>query len=205
MFDSLEGSSDLIGHQKLTMGVKNMADSDQVFFVKTHHLPSDNYPAIYLVRDGRDSLVSYTHYLISFRDNSLKSYWQRKIKTIFGWNEYTETLIDLIVSSDRNYGSWSENVKYWMGRDSNTCVIRFEELLKNPYEHIAKVMKAMNVQTNVLIKDSKIPSFEELNTKWPQFFRQGKSGNWRQDMTSEIQDLFWKYHGEVMEEIGYER
>jgi hypothetical protein len=33
--------------------------SDETFLVKTHDLPIDDSPALYLVRDGRDALVSY--------------------------------------------------------------------------------------------------------------------------------------------------
>ena len=41
-----------------------MCASD-IYFVKTHELPTenDNSPAIYLVRDGRDVLMSYAHYI----------------------------------------------------------------------------------------------------------------------------------------------
>ena len=37
--------------------------SNKVYFVKTHELPSDDSPAILLVRDGRDAMVSFAHYI----------------------------------------------------------------------------------------------------------------------------------------------
>ena len=36
-----------------------MAKSPEPYVVKTHDLPMDDAPAIYLVRDGRDALISY--------------------------------------------------------------------------------------------------------------------------------------------------
>src|SRR5262245_61488963 len=40
--------------------LEELAKSNSLYAVKTHDLPSsDCHPAIYLVRDGRDALVSY--------------------------------------------------------------------------------------------------------------------------------------------------
>jgi hypothetical protein len=209
IFERLKNSSELIGHHKLEMNYEEMAVADKLFFVKTHYLPSDNYPAVYLVRDGRDSLVSYAHYISSFhKSTSLKEHWKRKIKSIIVRNEYDEILSKLIMSPRRdakgNFGTWSENVSQWIEREGVTFQIKFEDLIKNPYQCIAAAMEELNFQKEMLSSNS-IPSFEELHRKYPQFFRQGQSGKWRQEMSQPLQDLFWQYHGEVMESLGYER
>ncbi len=71
---------------------------------------------------------------------------------------------------------------------------------------------------------SNLPGFEEMKKGKPQyggvskitdpkfnpdtfsekFFRKGKSGGWKEEMSTEIQDLFWNYHGHMMESLGYE-
>ncbi len=45
--------------------LSDMAHSADLCCVKTHDLPGDDdFPAIYVVRDGRDALVSYAHYAL---------------------------------------------------------------------------------------------------------------------------------------------
>ena len=203
LFDKLKGSSNVVGHQKLEKNYEEMATSEKLFFVKTHNLPHDNSPAIYLVRDGRDSLVSYAHYMMSFQNNSFQVTCRKKIKTLLGWNEYAEILNKLIVSSGGNYGNWSEHVKQWKERDSPTFVLKFEDLIGNPTYHIATAIEVIDSQKQFSIKNKYIPSFEELHAQWPQFFRKGKSGSWQQEMSQELQTLFWEHHGSIMKELGY--
>lgn len=205
LFDKLKGSSDVIGHKKLEENYEVMSTSKKLFFVKTHNLPSDNYPAIYLVRDGRDSLVSYAHYLISFSNYSVQPVWQKKIKTFFGWNEHAEVLKNLIVSKEKKYGSWSKHVQKWNQREGITIPIKFEDLTEKPYEQVTTAIKKLNIQQQISIKSNRLSSFEELNAKWPDFFRQGKTGGWHREMSKPLQDLFWQYNKEAMELFGYKR
>lgn len=206
LFDKLKGSAEVVGHKKLEMNYEKMATSKQIFFVKTHNLPYDNYPAIYLVRDGRDSLISYAHYIISFQEKSTITNFYNKIKTLFGGDEYAEILKKLILSSNsKYYNNWSENVTQWMNRDGLTFLIKFENLIENPLDSIATAMQALPIENHNFKINASLPSFEELHTQWPDFFRQGKSGGWQTKMSQELQDLFWEHHGIVMNEIGYKR
>jgi hypothetical protein len=47
------------------------------------------------------------------------------------------------------------------------------------------------------------PTFEELNKKYPQFFRVGKAGAWRKEMSGFLHRLFWRHHETAMREMGY--
>src|SRR5689334_22624876 len=50
---------DLVGYRPKPMDRAMMRDSAEVFFTKTHkRRKADGYQAIYLVRDGRDAVVS---------------------------------------------------------------------------------------------------------------------------------------------------
>ena len=71
--------------------MRQAIDADpEVHFLKTHELASDDdgYPSIYVVRDGRDAVVSFAHYLIDFvvgRDesapsNSSAAYFTRSLR-----------------------------------------------------------------------------------------------------------------------------
>jgi len=52
----------VIGQLPSEISLPEMAAAPEHFFVKTHELPGeDDWPAIYLVRDGRDALLSDAH------------------------------------------------------------------------------------------------------------------------------------------------
>jgi hypothetical protein len=214
LFSELRGFADVVGHQKLEMDYEEMAASDELFFVKTHDLPSDCSPAIYLVRDGRDSIVSYAHYIMSFRDKmsperSLQKSLRKPVKALLrglGWDEHAAITKKLIFSAKGSqHGTWGENVQHWLKRDAVTFLVRYEDLIQAPTEYTIEAIDAVDLNNSLAIKDGTIPPFEELHQRWPQFFRQGKSGKWRQEMNQELQELFWNYHGGVMEMLGYEK
>src|SRR5262245_5929563 len=58
------GLAEIVGHKPNPATLEEMAQSGQHYIVKTHELPRDDYPAIYLVRDGRDAIVSHANYAL---------------------------------------------------------------------------------------------------------------------------------------------
>lgn len=186
-------------------------DYDQFPFVKTHLLPNElmpddaAIPAIYLIRDGRDAVVSIAH---------------QRSDLVAPGSDYHENLKEAIVAADGSFfGGWSANVNAWLLRAR--LVIRYEDLIRDPQA----VFKRVEQFIDLPVADwSKLPTFEQLKTGKPKyggvskltdpkfnpeefsqkFFRKGKSGGWREEMLPEMQDLFWNYHGETMERMGYE-
>ena len=55
------GLVEIIGHYEEVSPSQPRIEAPRI--VKTHDGPSDEGPAIYIVRDGRSSIVSYFHYL----------------------------------------------------------------------------------------------------------------------------------------------
>lgn len=184
---------------------------DQYFAVKTHLLPSEiepinpEIPAVYLVRDGRDAMVSIAHH--------------RKDIVMPG-SDYYENMREAILAEGGSFfGGWSKNVDEWLQRAS--IVIRFEDLVKDPVAQVERLREIIKLPKG---DPSKLPDFETLKKSKPKyggkfriknvdfkindfsnrFFRKGKSGGWTEEMPEEMQDLFWKYHGEVMERMGYD-
>ncbi len=52
----------LVGYSRKPPSREEMVESSRIYFTKTHKRPkNDAFPAIYLVRDGRDALVSLAH------------------------------------------------------------------------------------------------------------------------------------------------
>src|SRR5262245_22109003 len=88
--------------------------------VKTHDGPTDDAPALCLVRDGRDVLVSYAN-ILSYDPNH------------GGGRSVSELLHMLILSTDQ-FGGWGNNVLAWRARTGSapTVWIRYEDVLQDP-------------------------------------------------------------------------
>jgi len=184
---------------------------DAYKFVKTHLLPSKlvpsnpKIPAIYLVRDGRDAVLSIAHH----RKDIVKP----------GSDLKTNILEAIVAEQGSFFGGWSRNVSEWIERAD--LIIRYEDLVKEPKKIFERVNKLIPLPPP---NWDKLPSFQEMKSGKAmyggankmanrpdidigdfanKFFRQGKSGGWKEEMTPEMQDLFWNHHGNMMERLGY--
>ena len=174
--------------------LKALIEDPSISFVKTHNLPSDDYPAVYLVRDGRDALVSHAHLHLQLE---LKlSSEEEELR----FPEMLKTLIE----SNISFGGWSNNVNAWMSRNSPTAIVKYEALIKQPLATVQKAFAQLQYPLPPLISRQS-SSFAELKQIEPKFFRKGKAGSWREEMSPELQELFWEKHGATMQKLGYKR
>jgi hypothetical protein len=196
------GATEVVGHESLPAPVEALVNDKEVYFVKTHNLPTDANPAIYLVRDGRDVLVSYAKYILSF---GRKAGRLARLKELLGLKRFRQTLRDLILDNQR-YGGWSNNVLEWTCRRENgiTFPLRYEDLINEPELWLRKALEKLQVQLGPS-RGMGLPAFDTLHARWPQFFRKGKIGSWREGMPEDLHELFWEYHAEAMEAFGYRR
>ena len=174
--------------------------------VKTHLLPGQlmpndrNIPAVYIVRDGRDALVSLAHH-------------RRDI--VEPGTDFENNLIEAIVARQgSHFGGWSENVMAWTERAD--VIIRFEDLIIDPIKEAEKLRSIIDLPEP---DASKLPSFEDLKFGRPQYggggeeafnetinkknFRKGKTGTYETEMNADIQALFWRHHRTAMQQMGY--
>ncbi len=178
--------------------------------VKTHHLPHElptelqERPAVYLLRDGRDSLVSFAHH--------------RKDIVAPG-SDYRQNLVEAIYAAEgSHFGGWSQHVEEWSKKAA--VIIRFEELIEDPIGQCERLRPYLNLPDPEL---EKLPSFEKLKRGTPEYgagkevlkseseqkqmadkwFRKGKTGSWKEELPEDMLRLFWHMHGETMEVAGY--
>lgn len=171
----------------------DLAASDVVHFAKTHDLPDANHRAIYLVRDGRDVLVSYTWF-------SLINHGGRRREDIDD-KAFRTAMYNLMMDRRSPYGVWSQNVHAWMQRP-RTMTVRFEDLIAQPIECVDRVISRLRLPLQRVEAD--LPSFEDLHAHKPRIFRRGAVGSWRDEFPPDLLDLFWTEHGEGMRIAGYE-
>lgn len=200
----------------LTQKVKNMEKLKHKLsyhVIKSHEIPSkilhlcdDDVKIIYLIRDGRDALVSMAHH--------------RK-DIIEPGTDFIDNLSKSIKAPRGSYfGGWGQNVTSWT-KIAN-LVIHFENLVNNPVKEILRIREFLDLPEPNL---NNIPTFEsqrsggshfggknrknlskekqdEFNSM---FFRKGKIGSWKEDMPEKIHEIFWKKYGKKMLEMGYQK
>lgn len=193
-------------------GVGEPANYREFPCVKTHELPDQvvpsgrETPSVYLIRDGRDSLVSMVHQQID----------------IYGVKRpFEDIFIEATLAAEGSYfGGWSNNVEAWLAVTS--LAIRFETLIQQPLEQVERLRQIVDLPAP---QPEKLPTFEALKFGQPKYgrgkrvaqneveeleiirksFRRGKAFGWKDELSRELQNIFWTYHRKKMEELGYTR
>lgn len=162
---------------------RESTESAGLKLVKTHRLPCDDQPAIYVVRDGRSALTSYDAFHQSFTAAS-----------------EAPDLMELVLGLDF-YGSWSDHFRAWMGRRGNTLLVRYEDLVNPTPETLGRLAEFIKVQP---IVESWHNPFEELHSMEPRFFRRGVVA-WEapEVWTTAVDQIFLLCHGDLMVQLGY--
>jgi len=179
--------------------------------IKTHEVPKKILPRcaedtkiIYLVRDGRDALVSMAHH--------------RK-DIVEPGTDLIKNLKEAIRAPMGTYfGGWGKNVSQW--NEIADLVIHFENLVNDPEKEIMRLKEVLDFPK---MNMEKIPTFdsqraggshfggkkrdklskEEQDQFNSKFFRSGGSGYWKDEMPPELQEKFWKKYGDEMLQMGY--
>ena len=197
------GAAPTVGHAGRAK-IKRLSRSRKTYLVKTHTRVPDDRAAIYIVRDGRDACVSHAHYI---RAGLLLSPQERANRLPPSF----EDKLRHIILGGSTYGGWSQHVNVWTdpARRAPLHLVRYEELIASPEAVVGRAIEAVEAATGRTAgretAAGSLPSFEELNRKWPDFFRKGTTGAWRDDMPPELHELFWEHHGSAMQALGYER
>lgn len=172
-----------------------------IYFLKTHQRrPGDDNPTLYLLRDGRDALISYTWYELQHRRgvqdrNAPPELFRRELhRLIRGWR-------NCLPFVPHPFGSWSSNINGWLGRPQ-TVPVRFEDLVRDPQETVRSAVTALNLGLTPRAR-GRVNSFAKLQRDNPKIFRQGKTGSWQEEFPSDLLQLFWRYHGATMHQLGY--
>ena len=178
--------------------------------VKTHLLPDQlvpadpSIPAVYLIRDGRDCVVSLAHY---------------RQQLVAPESDFRLNLREAIdAAGGSQFGGWSRHVRHWSRR---ACLIlRFEELINDPIACLERLRPWIDLpQPDV----SKVPTFNELRTQDFRYgsgaehgfsdqqrrrwrtgkFRRGVSGGWRDELPHDLHLRFLHFHGVELQQAGY--
>jgi hypothetical protein len=186
----------LLGYEPRPAPITEMAASDRTYFVKTHRIRTDEFPAVVVVRDGRDAITSYAHMRAAVTTSREATTNYRE-----AFEREAEAQID---RSDTNTGSWGRNVLSWVeGAHPRREILRFEDLVTRPLLAVAAASRmAPGLAADL---NPAIPTFAELHQLDPGFFRRGISGSYLDELPARLLDRFWSIpdHRRAMEKFGY--
>jgi hypothetical protein len=176
-----------IGHLSLGQpfmdAYEQIAESSQLYLVKTHEIPIDAAKAIYIVRDGRAASRSYCHYRRDFN----------------GLTDQTANLRDVLLGFT-SFGSWSNHLDAWNPLNRpNTLLLKYEQLLNDPASQIPRIADFIEIAPQRAWRNN----FDEMARLEPRFFRAAAANDPQQALNPAEAQLFWSLHAPWMRRLGY--
>src|SRR5262249_27670995 len=165
----------------------------QPVMVKTHELPDDDrHPAVYVLRDGRDAMVSYTHFALKVHD---------KLDPVaITPEQFRSRMRELLLEERSAYGSWGENVLAWSVRPA-TVLVRYEDMVRDPAGEVDRALAAIGCPAPRI--SAEVPTFGGMKQENAKLVRRGVPGSWKDEFPTELLPLFWQRNGDVMRNFGY--
>ena len=202
----------------LNLGIKGN------IFVKTHNAictingnkftnKQNSLGAIYLVRDPRDIIISYSSFLNKSYDEVATYLFNNKsfeLSNIDG-KQFDFTLV----------GSWSDNYNSWKNYKSiEVLIVKYEDLISDTQNTFTKIIKYLNKIDNIKIDNEKIKScinltsFKNLRKIEEEkgfiekgfgefFFRKGRVGDWKDKLNQNLVKKIEEKFKLEMKELGY--
>lgn len=154
-------------------------------FIKTHDALLSHFPkTIYIVRDYRDVLVSFYQYKLALKE------FEGDFSLFIRSNEITEP-----------FGSWKEHVSkalHFLNDNPNRILFLRYEDMKDNFEHTLQQLCTFTALENFHTREIKeLTAFENLqqtendkgsefmNRSCKNFFREGKSGSWKEFISAD--------------------
>ena len=164
---------------------------------------------IYLVRNPLDVCVSWANFLGRSFD--------RASELMATAEAYGPQSGDFRVPEF--FSSWSLNVQSWTDIHSDSIVVlRYEDLIADPYEHFGRAVALLMgapperqrleraIQFSgfeILRKQEDIDGFKEISGQGQKFFRSGRIGDGKRELTATQIERIVRDHGVMMEKFDY--
>ena len=170
-------------------------------FFKSHRMPAPAYRrVIYLLRDGRDAMVSYYHYMCGRAGGAID-------------------FMSMVRNGDHALFKWHEHVDRWLDNPFNArmMVVKYEDMLEDPVAALEKFCGFVGIErsTDDLSAIAIKCSFEKMRKKemkfgwrqpWPTdryFIRRGKAGSFEDEMPAAVLEAFMAQSRRTLLRAGY--
>ena len=219
--------------EEIRVALEELESKKEIHVFKTHarahQLFGTNFRSILIVRDGRDALASYAHYLVDLRfdRNMLKRRLRRmrgassELFAATAWAHVVKIFLVAVLKKlglrkrlirwridqllNRNHPlffDWSGMNRSWLEREPRPVVVYFDDLVREPLATVKNAVDQLGIGL-VPEAEASIPSFGELRGKYPSFFRKGVSGDWKNHFSAEQHELFKVEHGAMMVRLNF--
>jgi hypothetical protein len=172
-------------------------------FFNSHNLPVREYKrVIYLIRDGRDVMVSYFHYNRALRGTEVN-------------------FLKMVKEGEGLFPcKWHEHVEAWINNPYNAemLLIKYEDLKKDPVNELERLCKFTGIIRDkaLLNRVAAGTSFERMRLKEVQygiddprlpkdkfFTRRGEIGSYKDEMPQDVLESFLSEAGRTLRKLGY--
>jgi len=172
-------------------------------FFKTHFQPVPEYrKVIYLLRDGRDAMVSYFHYLRGLTGRELD-------------------FLNVVKTGEELFPcKWHDHVEQWFSNPhkAEMIVVRYEDLKRDTVGELQRIcdFAGLKRETSVLEQAARKSSFSAMKKReqsfaWEnpnipknkQFVRRGEVGSHKDEMPPAVAEAFLAGAGTAMKKAGY--
>lgn len=166
---------------------------------------------LYFIRNPLDIAVSFAHHNGWTFDRTI-----RAMNKSIVLNEQKKGTGTYILSEQ--LGTWSDHVNSWVTNiEIPVHIVRYEDLFTNPLQTFHKAVEAIGLdyseeKIQKAIESSRFENlqqqeisscFKEKNPKTELFFRKGKVGTWREELSQiQIKTIIDNHHA-VMTKFGY--
>jgi hypothetical protein len=194
--------------------------------IQSHWLPYKNMPrTIYIVRDGRDALLSRYFYELHWAQAEVNPNATRRRKRLTKILGAKADLLNVRANLPRfieaelshpslTKVSWSEHVEAWLNEPHDrVAAVRYEDLILNATDALAPAIESLTgVPTDTQYLSLASDRFEFRNmanqgargTEVGPFMRKGRSGDWKDYFTSEACVVFEQLAGDTLRHAGYD-
>ena len=199
----IEQRMPIIDRHDIRRAIGAMGDAPFRLF-KSHEPFQPHYLAgrtAYIVRDGRDAIVSYYHYRqhMNHLEMELSQYIDQSLRGRF------------------RYGAWQDHVAGWLAHAEHPSIliVRYEDMVENPARELKRVLEhfGQNVSDEQIDRAVERSSVENVNKGFAKWAKQqsrqfsgglgGGSGKGKQLLSAADQQLFVQYAGEMLRKLGY--
>jgi hypothetical protein len=173
-------------------------------FFKSHEMPQPDYRnVVYLVRDGRDVIVSYYHY-------------QRTVGVVepVYFNPFSPIF-------SRAPVFWEDHVSAWLDNPhgARMIIVKYEDLLADTLSQTRRMCGFFGLERSDEFLKTAVEacSFAQLQAKekrkemvkkhWPEksYFRRGERGSFKDELPASVLEDFEQRAGHLLDRLGYPR
>ena len=165
---------DYVGHIEHNPHIRDQLAENGIPLIKTHELPKDANPAIYVVRDGRAACVSL---------------WR------FGGEAIP---LEAVIAGQHRFGTWGDHLSAWNPRHRpNTLLLRYEDLR----DDLPVCLRSIGHFLGRTPTGGRVPDRDAIAASDGRWVR--RESSWQAELTGPALTRFNELNKGLLEQYGY--